>query len=198
MRLTPLLALTLLGCAATTLRPTPSTIIASGEAKQERRTSGLRACDTTSECSVVPTSCCGHCGAAARGDAIAVNTAWWTAHGSPHVGCDDPRTGCPACAHGPDPELLATCRRHRCVLTDLARSPLTRCTADTDCVTSDASCCGCGDTAVVVARGQIDAFRQLFCSVGEACETTCPPGDGADAEARCVEGHCRLPESIDM
>ncbi len=78
-------------------------------------------CEAPSDCGVTHASCCGTCGVARRGDAVAVNTAHYLARGLRRDGCGGAAdaVACPACASPIDPQLVATCRAHRCELVDL-------------------------------------------------------------------------------
>lgn len=155
----------------------------------------LGACDVTSDCVVVSVSCCGTCGTATRGDAIAIHQARVRDHAAAACGDD---AACPACAGVQDPNLVATCRAGRCEVVDLLAEPLTACTADTECRLRPHDCCSCGGDVseaglVAIRRDDESALMELVCDEGPSsgcpeCEPTYPDG----VTARCDTGRCRV------
>jgi len=146
-------------------------------------------CSVPTDCVVVPASCCGSCGAASRGDAVAVNTARTSAHRASACGDD---ADCPACFAEPDPTLVATCEAGRCAVVDLQAHPSTECAAATDCRVRAVECCECGATispSTVVAISDPGAFEPLVCEPGMGCPE-CAPVYPDDLVAACEAGRC--------
>ncbi|MBX3276203.1 MAG: hypothetical protein KF729_38475 [Sandaracinaceae bacterium] len=152
---------------------------------------GYDACRVPSECVVVPASCCGACGAARRGDAVAVSVARADAYRA--VACGGDPT-CPACFSPPDPTLVATCEADRCVVVDLSRHPASECAASSDCRVRASACCECGATiseSTVVAVSNEAAYAALVCDPGTACPE-CAPVYPAEYGAVCDAGRCAM------
>lgn len=150
------------------------------------------ACTMTSECVVRPQSCCGACGAAIRGDAIAIRVDEQTAYAQTY--CSD--ASCPECFTPQDPTLLATCLAGRCSVADLLALPLTECRSNQDCKLRTTSCCECGgviDTDSIIAI-RIDAeadYVRLVCDPVQFCPSCVTPLPwGANPE--CVGGRCTV------
>ncbi|MEZ4338455.1 MAG: hypothetical protein R3B82_17685 [Sandaracinaceae bacterium] len=148
-------------------------------------------CSAPSDCVVVPASCCGSCGAATRGDAIAVATDRASAYRTSACGAD---TGCPACFMEPDPTLVATCTAGRCAVVDLAMHAATECTVSADCRVRAAECCECGATiteSTVVAVSDGAAYEALVCDPGMGCPE-CEPLYPDTIGATCEGGRCAI------
>lgn len=150
---------------------------------------GFDECAVPSECLVVPASCCGSCGAATRGDAVAVSRSRADAYRASVCGDD---FGCPACFMEPDPTLVATCQAGRCVVVDLQLHAATECAGPTDCRVRASECCECGasitpSTVVAVSNGA--AYEALVCDPGTGCPE-CAPVYPDDYGAFCDEGRC--------
>jgi len=155
------------------------------------------ACTASSECIVVPASCCGSCGAATRGDAIAVSTSRASAY-STSV-CPD-GAACPACFMEQDPTLVATCEAGHCALVDVLTEPYAACTDDADCKLRSSDCCECGgdvsSAGLISIRADGEgAYMDTVCDEGasEPCPE-CAPTYPADAAAACdvAAGHCHV------
>jgi hypothetical protein len=145
-------------------------------------------CTRSSECVVVPASCCGSCGAAARGDAIGLNRDRVAAYSSSVCGGD----GCPACYQAPDPTLVAPCRAGTCAVVDLREHSSTECTADAECHVRTSSCCECGgDMNALVAVSDASAYGALVCDPDQACGE-CAPIYPPEVTARCADGVCTV------
>lgn len=152
----------------------------------------INVCVENSECLVVPQTCCGSCGAATRGDAVAVS----------RDELDQQRTdacaetmGCPACFAEPDPTLIATCRSNRCELVDLLeRDEITACIQSTDCRLRFSGCCACAssDTPVIATRADAEqSFTALSCDSDQACPECAPVFDPSFV-AECTGGRCQV------
>ncbi|MFW5921170.1 MAG: hypothetical protein ACOCUS_04965 [Polyangiales bacterium] len=154
---------------------------------------GVRACEVPSDCIVVPESCCGSCGAATRGDAIALAA----------DRADDYRTsvcegmGCPACFMQQDPTLLATCNAGVCEVVDLHEHPSAACDSDDECRVRTRDCCECGgDTSraglvAIRADGEGD-FTSVVCDPMIGCPE-CAPVYPEEASAVCnPDGYCEV------
>lgn len=158
-------------------------------------TAGLAACGRTSECVVVPESCCGTCGMATAGDAIAVAAAKANEHRT--AACaGQGGGGCPLCAGQEDPTLLATCRSGECALVVLTTDPITECSASTDCRLRTSDCCECGgDTSVaglIAVRADSEStYAEMACDDGQGCPE-CAPQYPAEASAQCLVGRCTV------
>lgn len=148
----------------------------------------MRRCAAPTDCVVVPRTCCGRCGAAVPGDAIAIQEAWLAEHqGYPCEGGE----GCPDCFAETEPTLFATCRRSLCAVVDLRATPITACRADADCVVTHAACCSCpASPAIALHRAREPAYRRLRCGSGPvpclACAAPAPAGVAACIDGRCV------------
>jgi hypothetical protein len=153
----------------------------------------LQACDVSPECIVVPESCCGSCGAATRGDAIAVNVDRADVYRT--VVCEG--TGaCPACFLQQDPTLVATCLAGQCAVVDLEDHPVTECEHDDDCRVRTRDCCECGgDTSpaglIALRVGEAEQqYADLVCDPDDPCPE-CAPLLPEDATAFCSSaGRC--------
>lgn len=151
----------------------------------------LDTCSVPADCVVVPASCCGSCGAATRGDAVAVSVARVSDHRSSVCGDD---LGCPACFMEPDPTLLATCDAGHCALVDLQTHPATECAVASDCRVRAAECCECSATiseSTVVAVADAAAFEALVCEPGAGCPE-CAPVYPDTFGATCDGGRCAM------
>ncbi|MCC6216480.1 MAG: hypothetical protein IT376_16580 [Polyangiaceae bacterium] len=149
---------------------------------------GFGACTLPADCTIVPTSCCGSCGAATRGDATAIAKASYSAWMSEHCAAVD----CPACDRPSDPTLFADCVAGSCAIVDLLEHPSTACAVDSDCRLRTTECCECGgsvDRAHLVAVSSDGSFGTLACGAPQACDD-CAPTLPAGVRARCVTGHC--------
>lgn len=151
------------------------------------------ACERSSECSVVPQSCCGTCGAPSRGDALAISRA--SAAEYARGTCADD-VGCPACAAlFIDPTLVATCRAGTCELVDLQLHAASACTQDDDCKVRTPDCCECGgDTdpgrLIGINAGAERAYADLVCDPERACPE-CAPIYPREVAVECnSDGHC--------
>jgi hypothetical protein len=137
----------------------------------------LYACQRNPDCTAVPASCCGSCGAPTRGDAVAVNVGEQAAFRHSACGAG---TGCPACAPlFVDPTLVATCRSAHCEIVDLHEHAMTACTKDADCRIRVADCCECGgDTGIGRLIGLNVAaendYTALVCNASQACDECAP------------------------
>ena len=161
----------------------------------------LWACEVSSDCMIVPESCCGACGTPTRGDAIAIarnKASDWNA-----VACPGDLE-CPTCDAVIDPTLVARCSAQTCVLVDLQQHRATECTSDDQCRVRTPDCCECnGDTheGRLLAVASENAYRDLVCDPQQACDG-CAPVYPEEATATCQSGRCvitdeRLPNGGD-
>lgn len=137
----------------------------------------------SSECLVVPASCCGTCGAATRGDAIAIHVNQLAGKAS----CD----GCPGCDMEQDPTLVATCDNGACTLVDLLEHESTACTDASECRVRSHDCGGCGvniDSGAIIAVSNDMLYELLVCDGGEMRCSFRP--DNLPYEAHCEAEHC--------
>lgn len=153
--------------------------------------SGASSCTGPSECVVVPESCCGQCGAATPGDAIAVHVDDTSSFRQQACGED---SGCPACFMPSDPFLIATCEQNRCVLVNLSTHPITQCAKADDCVLRTRDCCPCGGDQsesglIAISREEAQRLEQLVCGPMQACPE-CEPLPPDNAKAVCKMGRC--------
>jgi len=150
----------------------------------------LFACEVDTDCIVVPESCCGSCGAATRGDALAMSG---DAAGD-YLTSVCAGMGCHICYMAQDPTLVATCDAGRCELVDLHEHPVARCSSDADCRLRTRSCCDCGgDTSreglLAVRTDSAAGYVELVCDMGasEPC-LECAPVYPDEATASCNPG----------
>lgn len=158
-----------------------------------RDSSGGGACSTASDCTLLPASCCGSCGAATASDMTAV----------PNDEVEDNRAracrggmGCPECFMEQDAFLLAVCAAGTCEARNLRADALTECAVDDDCQLAPRDCCACG----VLGRSEVVAFNpargsyaELVCDPRADCPPCVPFLDGL--RAQCVSGHCDVTEA---
>jgi hypothetical protein len=155
---------------------------------------GHSACTRNSECIVVSVSCCGSCGTATRGDAIALNAARATEYRNTVCEIGE---GCPPCYLPLDPTLTPTCTGGACRVVDLYEHPAASCSRDADCRVRTAACCECGGPTgpgELVAVRDAAAYARLVCDADQACPE-CQPFTPRDVQARCAGGHCIVIDS---
>jgi hypothetical protein len=88
------------------------------------------------------------------------------------------------------PNYYATCELGRCQVEDVRTSPVSACTADSDCtLRSGATCCGCGNDNLIAVSVKVDA-EALFCPPGVRCAADCASTVPAGVSAVCQAGHC--------
>src|SRR5690606_17200198 len=89
----------------------------SGDATVDSGDAGPRTrCGHSTECQLVPATCCGSCGAHTREDVVSLHRDDVSAHQTRVCGDD---ATCPACFQRPDPALLAECVDGECTVLDL-------------------------------------------------------------------------------
>jgi len=155
---------------------------------------GFTDCTTSSQCIVIPASCCGSCGAATRDDAVAVNAA----EGSAYLDlvCAGV-AGCPGCYMMQDPTLVATCDEGTCVVVDLHEHPSAACDSHDDCRIRTHDCCECGgdvteESLIAINQSSEASFAALVCDAGTGCPE-CLPVYPAGAVAQChPDGYCEV------
>ena len=155
-----------------------------------RDSAGGGACTAASDCTLLPESCCGSCGAATGTDMVAVANEDVEANRT--RACRD-TVGCSLCFMEQDPFLLAVCSAGECEARDLRVDTLTVCTGSDECVLASRECCACG----VLGRAEVVAFNpdrgsyaELVCNPAADC-APCVPVFG-DLQAECVSGHCAV------
>lgn len=151
-----------------------------------------RACSVPADCVVVPESCCGSCGVASRGDAIAVNVDQQNTYRGDTCG-EEP---CPACAAPIDPTLVATCTSGQCEVVDIYEEPFTECSSNEDCRLRSRDCCECGgaldrEGLIAVAVGTA-GYEDVVCEEQQGCPECAPDYESIPAEALCSQGHCQV------
>lgn len=151
-------------------------------------------CDQPSECTLADTTCCGTCDTPSLGDVVGVHVS--DVERYEELLCRVPEE-CPPCVVGdPNPNLVATCNVRQCRAVDVARTPVVRCTADTDCRLRTNSCCECDvppDVGHVLAlrRDAVPDFLALVCDDTAVCDA-CAPTYPANLEAFCDAGRCAV------
>ena len=157
-----------------------------------RDSAGGGACSVSSDCTLLPETCCGSCGAATGTDMVAVANEDVEANRT--RACRD-TVGCPTCFIEQDPFLLAVCSAGECEARNLRADPLTSCTNRDECQLAPRECCACG----VLGRAEVVAFNPargsyaaLVCDPAAECPPCVPILDGLRAE--CVSGHCSVIE----
>jgi hypothetical protein len=146
-----------------------------------------------SDCILRSASCCGQCGAATRGDAIAVNVAHQSDYASSVCGTG---TACPECASPQDPTLGASCQSGKCAVVDLQVLPLTECQSDSDCRIRTRDCCECGgnvslESLIAIRNDAEAAYAAIACDPGQGCDD-CMPVYPVGATAACFGGRCTV------
>lgn len=149
-------------------------------------------CAQPSDCLVRSTSCCGTCGAATRGDIVAISVGAANAYA---VQACSGSNGCPTCFGVTDARLVATCRAGHCAVVDLATHPSTACAVSSDCRVRTSECCECGGEIderhiIAVAAGGDPALQAQVCDSDQACPE-CAPIYPANVQATCDSGHCK-------
>jgi hypothetical protein len=157
-----------------------------------RDSAGGGACSVSSDCTLLPETCCGSCGAATATDMVAVADDDVEANRT--RACRD-TVACPTCFMEQDPFLLAVCSAGECEARNLRVDPLTSCTNSDECQLAPRECCACG----VLSRAEVVAFNpargsyaDLVCDPRAECPPCVPILDGLRAE--CVSGHCSVVE----
>lgn len=154
----------------------------------------LRGCTVSTDCVVVPETCCGQCGVAARDDAIALreeNRAEYR-----DLVCED-APPCLPCAGDPDPTLVATCVAGLCEVVDLLEQEVTACSVNDDCRLRAQACCECGAGTgpgglIALRSDAVPAYQALVCPPDGGC-AGCVPLYPDEAEAVCsAEGRCQV------
>jgi hypothetical protein len=154
----------------------------------------FRSCTASTECVVVPETCCGSCGVAARGDAIALRQEHVAHYRQAACEYFPP---CLPCADDPDPTLVATCAAGLCEVVDLLEHDVTLCSDPADCRVRAQACCECGaDTgpsSLIALRTDAEAtYQQLVCPADTFC-AECASVYPDEATAVCSgEGRCRV------
>ncbi len=158
---------------------------------------GISDCTAPSDCVVVPVSCCGSCGAATRGDAVAIHVDRRSDHQT--IACGGGMAACPACYSPQDPSLIATCNAGTCEVVDLLVDPISECVDGMDCRLRTQSCCECGgDTTmeglIAIPRTSEEAYMTLVCDDGPMAGCPeCAPLYPMEASAVCdATGHCAV------
>jgi hypothetical protein len=153
------------------------------------------ACDGPGQCALVPTGCCGTCGAPELSDLAAVNTAR-AAEFAESV-CPEP-IPCPKCATQPNPNLFATCRQGRCVAADARTDAVSACQQSSDCVLRYGM--GCCESTCMGTEGEltcvsVTGFQAIHSELGcdsVACDA-CLPVYPMFAVPLCnAQGHCEV------
>jgi hypothetical protein len=144
------------------------------------------ACTRTTDCVVVPASCCGVCGAATREDVVAIHRSLISTYRESV--CEG--LACPACYMEQDPSLVPTCGSERCEYVDLrAQATITACSEAADCRVRTVDCCECGgDTTkggVIALRTDSEsAYSAVACVGVDACPE-CAPAYPEEVTATC-------------
>jgi hypothetical protein len=120
-------------------------------------------CSTTSECAVVPNTCCGTCGPPALYEVTSVNAAKASAF---HASLCNPQSNCPECVGIKNAHLLTECRKQSCEAFDVRTSSYAACKTDDDCTLQHTSCCSCEPDDYV-------AVNKTFSSYIEAHDPVC-------------------------
>lgn len=138
---------------------------------------GSAACEFNTDCTLVPVSCCGECGAYTRDDILSVHDDDVSAQRM--AACPD-GLACPPCFTEPNPALQATCEAGSCGYVDLYdpmmghTSEFTECTDDSDCALRVVDCCPCGaeirmERLLAMRVDKLADFAALVCEPDTAC-----------------------------
>lgn len=91
------------------------------------------------------------------------------------------------------PNYFATCEQGHCQAVDIRTSPLSACSAASDCyVRSGTSCCGCGSGNWVAASNKVN-LEQVLCAPAAGCAADCTSSGAPCLSAFCgASSHCAL------
>ncbi|MCB9656959.1 MAG: hypothetical protein H6726_04845 [Sandaracinaceae bacterium] len=150
-------------------------------------------CAVAADCTLLPASCCGACGAPTASDMIAVRNEDVEVNRARACACG---VGCPECFMQPDAFLLAVCAAGACEARDLRTDDLTVCIMDDDCQLAPRDCCGCGQLGLgdtIAFNPSRGSYGELVCDPRLICPPCAPLLDGL--RAACVAGHCDVVEA---
>lgn len=153
----------------------------------------LRACRKTSQCTLVPSSCCQPCDEPSASNYEAVVRGYEEAFRA--VACPKD-TACPACETPFTPHLFAACVAGTCRAVDLKEDPASSCETDSDCTLLPPRCCpriSPNDPpphAIAINESRAEDFFVSLCAGvnddGPPCEWQAPAG----LNAICIENRC--------
>ncbi len=173
------------------------------------------ACDATSECELLPRTCCGVCMPTVE-DVFAVQrTLVNDADLRMHRGCGSAEQGVDCQAYfaaNPCEEqqlsdpFIATCQASRCSALDIREAEFNGCSQDADCTLrirrgarpGDSFCCPCalpnpGPYDVVAIHKDAEAaFKALVCDDPDQVCAACVPSFPEAASAKCVNDRCEV------
>ena len=148
-------------------------------------------CSFPTDCTLVPSTCCGSCSEPSLANRVAVRTGQEAAVQAA-MGCH--LVDCIPCeATAPNPWLGATCSGGRCVAFDLRQTGLASCLDSSECVLrAGLNCCepcaaGALDYAAVNRNADI---RALVCGDADVACPPCVPVPPMSIEPSCVNGSC--------
>lgn len=138
-------------------------------------------CTHPTDCVLRPASCCGDCGAYARGDVVSLLQEQLSEYQD--TVCPQ-GAACPPCYTKPDPALLPDCDASgMCTTLDLYDpdqgyvSEYTACERDEDCTIRTTECCECGASLERLVAIRVDKradFYNLVCPPGTGCPECAP------------------------
>lgn len=154
-------------------------------------------CMVTSECTVMPASCCGSCGAAVPGDMVGVSV--YSVDAQRAEACGTGPVACPGCFIQQSPALVATCTSaYRCEAFDIRTHPVSACASDAECILTTPSCCpDCSasslDQVVAINASQRGVLSSLLCDDGMGACPPCEPTFPSHFVPYCgPDGHCAV------
>jgi len=131
----------------------------------------VTACTTGDDCVVIPSSCCGSCGAATPTDMVAVRKDKVSAARAAR--CTG--VGCPACFMEQSANLQARCVSGKCQAFDVRADAVSACSGPNDCKLRMAECCECGGTHVIaIASSKEAAYTSAVCPASPSCAKCAP------------------------
>ena len=130
------------------------------------------ACEVPSDCTVAPASCCGSCGAATRGDAVAITTDDVQPHTPVLYAATTPAARVRAALHRPDARRNVRGATLQADFIDLLEHESHRVQRDGNYRVRTPDCCECnGDTSLgrLIGVSSENAYASLVCDPKQAC-----------------------------
>jgi hypothetical protein len=133
------------------------------------------------------------CGAATRGDAIAIHRDQGTAYSAAFCGPEGMM--CPAWASTNDPTLVATCGAGQCTVVDRLEAEVTACVTVDDGRVRSVDGCECGGRVeapwwIAVSTTTDALYSALVCDADVACIACTPESPSVTLDG--VSGHCAI------
>ncbi|HMJ11258.1 MAG TPA: BPTI/Kunitz domain-containing protein [Polyangiaceae bacterium] len=162
-------------------------------------TSDLDACETPTDCTLVPVACCGGCGNEELDSVVAIHRnrerAYATLRGCTGIACAPCQEIDPL--ERTDRYFVPTCQNGQCRVIDLRTDLATICSRDDDCrLRNGIGCCeGCSadpGQLVAIHREQEGNFSRLVCGTGPVACPACAPIPPDGYAAVCSRRRCTV------